>query len=124
MTEKEGKYADMMNGYPKFVVSATLEKAEWNNSKLIKRSVAEEVSKLKQQPGKDILIFGSADLVHMLMQHGLIDEYRLLVYPVVRGSGKRLLRDGSNASLKLVETKPFSSGVVLLRYAPKRKTED
>jgi dihydrofolate reductase len=117
----EAGFADRMNSLPKFVVSTTLEKVEWNNSRLIKGNVAEEVSRLKQQPGQDILVAGSATLVQTLMQHDLVDEYRLLVYPVVLGSGKRLFRDGSNATLKLVGTKTFSSGVVLLRYQPDRK---
>ena len=87
-----GEYADMMNGYPKYVVSTTLEEPlEWNNSTLIVGDVAEEVSRLKQQPGKDILIFGSGDLVDTLMRRDLIDDYRLMVFPVVLGSGQRLL---------------------------------
>lgn len=117
----EAGFADRMNSLPKYVVSTTLKKVEWNNSRLIKGNIAEQVSKLKQQPGQDILIGGSGKLVHTLIQHDLIDEYRLLVYPVVLGSGKRLFKDGSNATLKLVETKTFSSGVVLLRYQPNRK---
>lgn len=122
MTEQAGEYADMMNNYPKYVISTTLEEAEWNNSQLIKRNLTEEVNKLKQQPGKDILVFGSGDLVHTLMQHDLIDEYRLMVFPVVVGSGKRLFRDGSDRKvLKLVDTKTFSSGVVVLTYQPEKK---
>ncbi len=114
---KDGQgFADRMNNLPKHVVSKTLEKLDWNNSRQIKGNIAEEVSKLKQQPGQDILIFGSSELVRELIQHDLIDEYRLLVYPVVLGSGKHLFGDESNKTLKLVETKPFSSGVVLLRY--------
>ena len=93
---------------------------EWNNSRLIKGNVAEEVSKLKQQPGSEILIFGSGALVHALMQHDLIDEHRLLVYPVVLGNGKRLFKEGSSATLELVESRTFGSGVVLLRYQPAR----
>ena len=118
-----GEYADMMNGYPKYVVSTTLgEPLEWNNSTLIKGNVAEEVSKLKQQPGKDILIFGSGELVNTLMQHDLIDEYRLMVFPVVVGSGKRLFKHGSATTvLRLVETKTFGSGVVVLSYQPAGK---
>jgi dihydrofolate reductase len=118
-----GEYAEMMNGYPKYVVSTTLEEPlEWNNSTLIKENVAEEVSNLKQQPGQDILIFGSADLVNTLMQHDLIDEYGLMVFPVVVGSGKRLFRDGSDTTvLRLVETKTFGSGVVVLTYRPATK---
>ncbi len=119
MTEQAGEYADMMNGYLKYVVSEPLEEPlEWNNSALIRESVAEEVSKLKQQPGKDVLIFGSGELVNTLMQHDLIDEYRLMLFPIVVGSGKRLFRDGSDTkALRLVETKTFGSGVVL-SYLP------
>jgi dihydrofolate reductase len=117
----EAGFADRMNNLPKYVVSTTMQEAEWNNSRLIKENVVEEVSRLKEQPGQDILIFGSGVLVHTLMQHGLVDEYRLLVYPVVLGSGKRLFKDGSNAKLRLVEPKPFGSGVVLLTYQPDHK---
>src|SRR5689334_4248162 len=78
MTDEEG-YADRMNSLPKFVVSTTLEEVEWN-ARLIKDNIAEEVSKLKQQHGQDILIFGSGELIYTLMQHDLVDEYRLLVY--------------------------------------------
>jgi dihydrofolate reductase len=119
-TDEQG-FADRMNSLPKYVVSTTLEKPEWNNSTLIKANVAEAIAKLKQQPGQDIVIHGSNTLVRALMPHHLIDEYRLLVYPIVLGSGKRLFRDGSKATLKLVETKTFGSGVVLLRYQPDRK---
>jgi dihydrofolate reductase len=115
-----GQYSDMMNGYPKFVVSTTLEEPlEWNKSTLIKGNVAEEVSRLKQQPGKDILVFGSGDLVNTLMHHDLINEYRLMVFPVVVGSGKRLFGDGLETKiLRLIETKTFGSGVVVLSYRP------
>jgi dihydrofolate reductase len=111
----------MMNGYPKFVVSTTLEEPlEWNNSTLIKGNVAEEVSRLKQQPGSGILVFGSGDLVNTLMHHDLIDEYRLMVFPVV-GSGKRLFGETiEKRILRLVETKTFGSGVVILAYHPTR----
>ena len=117
-------FADRMNSLPKFVVSTTLEKLEWNNSRLIKENIAEEVSKLKQQPGQDILIAGSVELVYTLMRHDLIDEYRIMVHPVVVGSGKRLFRDGSQTKvLKLVDTKTFSSGIVVLSYQPAGKEE-
>ena len=117
MTDEEG-FADRMNSLPKFVVSTTLKEPnlKWNNSRLIKGDITRETSKLKQQPGQDILISGGAGLVHSLMQRDLIDEYRLLVYPVVLGRGKRLFRDESNATLKLVETKTLGSDVVLLTY--------
>jgi dihydrofolate reductase len=120
MEEQTGEYGAWMNGYPKYVASTTLEEPlEWNNSNLIQGNVTEEVSRLKQQPGKAILIFGSGDLVNMLMQHDLIDEYRIMVFPVVVGSGKRLFGDGSDTKvLELVETKTFGSGVVVLTYQP------
>jgi dihydrofolate reductase len=110
-----------MNSHPKYVVSTTPDKVEWNNSHLIKKDIAKEVSKLKQRPGQDIMVAGSSKLVHTLMQHDLIDEYWLLVYPVVLGSGKRLFGDASKATLRPVETKTFSSGVIMLRYQPTRK---
>ncbi len=124
MTDEEG-FADRMNSLPKYVVSTTLEEPlEWNNSTLIKGNIAEEVSRLKQQPGQDIAVHGSADLVNTLMQHDLIDEYRLMVHPVVVGSGKRLFKDGSDTTvLRLVETKTFSTGVVVLTYQPAGKEE-
>ena len=115
MTDEEG-FADRMNSLPKFVASTTLKEPLGWNATLIKGNIAQEVSKLKQQPGQDILISGGAGLVHSLMKQDLIDEYRLLVYPVVLGSGKRLFTDGGNATLKLVETKPMGADVVLLTY--------
>ena len=115
-------FAEKMNKLPKVVVSTTLKEVEWQNSRLIKGNIAGEVSKLKQQPGEDILIAGSSTLVRTLMQDDLIDEYRLLVYPVILGSGKRLFQDGTKTALNLMETKTFSSGVVLLRYQPDRKS--
>ena len=120
MTEQTGEYGAMMNGYPKHVVSTTLEEPlEWNNSKLVKGDLAEEVSRLKDQPGKDILVFGSGDLVNTLMQHDLVDEYRLMVFPIVLGSGKRLFGEGGDMKpLKLMATRTLGSGVVVLSYGP------
>jgi len=115
MTQEGGDFAIRMNSLPKFVATTTLDQLEWNATPL-KGDIAEEVAKLKQQPGQDLLIYGSGELVRTLMQHNLIDQYNLLVYPVVLGSGKRLFGDASNAALKLVEAKTFSSGVVLLTY--------
>ncbi len=118
MTDESG-FADRMNSLPKYVVSTTLNEATWNNSTLIKANIAEEVSRLKQQPGQDILVAGSGQLVRFLMQHGLVDEYRLMVFPIVLGGGKRLFEDGTDFSvLQLIETKTFTSGVVLLSYQP------
>jgi dihydrofolate reductase len=116
-----GVYGERMNSLPKYVVSTTLEEVEWNAS-LIKDHIAEELSRLKQQPGQNILVFGSCELVYTLTQLDLIDEYRLMVFPIILGSGKRVFRDGSEKkTLKLVETKTFSSGVVVLTYQPERK---
>jgi dihydrofolate reductase len=120
----EAGYADRMNNLPKYVVSTTLDRAEWNNSTIIKENVADEVARLKEQPGQDILIFGSGQLVNTLIRQGLVDQYNLLVYPVVLGSGKRLFADGVTAALRLVETKAFSSGVVELIYQPAAKDGD
>jgi dihydrofolate reductase len=123
MTEQAGEYADMMNGYPKHVVSRTLEEPlGWNNSSLIKGDVAEEISELKRQPGEDILILGSSSLVNDLMRYGLIDEYRLMVFPVVLGSGQRLFGDGvEETDLELVGNDSFETGVVVLTYRPADK---
>ena len=109
-------FADRFNGMPKHVASKTLKKLEWNNSHLIKGELAAAVSILKQEPGQDIVIHGSPGLIRSLMPHDLIDEYRLLVYPIVLGRGKRLFNETSQASLKLVESKVFGSGVVKLVY--------
>ncbi len=93
---------------------------EWNNSRLIKGNIVEELIKLKQQDGKDITVHGSATLVQTLIRHDLVDRYRLLVYPVVLGTGKRLFHEGTTATLKLVHTQSFSSGVAALIYEPDR----
>ncbi len=119
---RTGEFADKMNGMPKFVVSTTLDRAAWNNSTIIKSNVAEEVAKLKAMPGQDILIAGSGQLVHTLIPHDLIDEYRLMVYPVILGKGKRLFEDGnSRHALQLVEARPVGSGIMILVYHPARK---
>ena len=115
---REGKFAEHLNSTPKYVVSTTLDRAEWNNSTVIRNNVAEEVRKLKEQPGKDILVHGSLTLMQTLMEHGLVDDYNLLVFPLVRGGGKRMFKDGSTATLTLVEAKSYDTGVVLLRYQP------
>jgi dihydrofolate reductase len=122
MPRDEGGYADKMNSIAKFVVSTTLEKAEWTNSTLISGNVAEEVAKLKQQHDGDILINGSGDLIKTLMEHDLIDEYRLMVFPIVLGSGERLFADGSTlTTLRLARATPVGSdGVVVLTYEPAR----
>src|SRR6266496_1913583 len=116
-TDKEG-FADRMNKLPKYVVSTTLKEREWDDSHLIKENVAEEIAKLKQQSGQDILVAGSSVLVQTLIHHRLIDEFHLLLYPVVLGNGKRLFKDATTTNLKLANTRAFSSGVVLLSYVP------
>jgi dihydrofolate reductase len=111
-------FADHMNSVAKYVVSSTLETADWNNSTVIRGDLVEEMTKLKQQPGKDILVGGSATLVQALVRHNLVDELRLEVYPVVLGSGRRLFADSGRINLELVDTQPTSSGVILLTYRP------
>jgi dihydrofolate reductase len=113
--------APYFNSVRKYVVSTTLDRVEWNNSKLIKGNIVEEITKLKQQDGLDITVHGSATLVQTLMQHDLVDCYRLLIYPVLVGKGKRLFQAGITATLKLVEARSFSSGVAALIYEPARK---
>ncbi len=115
MTDDEG-FADRMNGLPKHVVSTTLDEVEWNNSRLIKENIAENITELKQQPGQDILVFGSGQLVQSLMEHNLVDEFRLMVFPVVLGSGKRLFQDTGRIALKRADLQMFGSGVVVLTY--------
>jgi dihydrofolate reductase len=121
MEEQTGEYGAWMNGYPKYVVSRTLqERLEWNNSTLIEGDLAEEVSRLKQQEGKDILVFGSGQLARTLMEHDLIDEYRLMVFPVVVGKGKRLFGETQELkALELVSTRQVGpDGVLILTYRP------
>ena len=120
MTDEQG-FADRMNNMPKYVVSTTLKTLEWNNSHLIADSIPDEIQKIKEMPGQNILLAGSSTLLSTLIEHDLVDEYHLLVYPLVVGSGKQLFNEGSKTTLKLVESKPFSSGVVALTYQNERK---
>src|ERR687898_1402404 len=117
---EENPVAAQMNGVRKYVVSTTLEEPlEWQNSTLIGDNVAEEISRLKEQPGKDISISGSPTLVRSLLEEDLLDELRLMVHPIVVGSGKRLFADeGDRKPLELVDSKTFSTGVVYLTYQP------
>jgi dihydrofolate reductase len=124
--EQTGEYGAWMNGYPKHVASRTLqEPLQWKNSTLIEGDVAEEVERLKQQDGKDILVFGSGQLASTLMEHDLVDEYRLMLFPVVVGKGKRLFGDvGETRTMRLVDTKPVGpDGVLILTYEPARGKE-
>lgn len=114
-------FGDLMNARPKYVVSTTLETADaWRNSTLIRADVPAAVRALKASPGMDIYVDGSSVLVHTLARADLVDEYRLLVYPLVLGSGKRLFPDGLHVPLERVETHAFPSGVTLQRYRPVR----
>ena len=118
---RTGDFADKFNNMSKYVVSTTMDEAEWSNSTVVKGDVAEEISKLKQQPGGDILVNGSVQLVRTLMENDLVDEYRLMVFPIVLGKGKRLFADGSDsASLRLVDAKPAGE-TVILTYQPAPK---
>jgi len=111
--------ADKMNNLPKIVFSKTLQEVKWNNSRLVKENIAEEISQMKQQSGKEMVIFGSGSIVSTFMQHGLIDEYRIIVNPVVLGNGNPLFKGiNGKQNLKLLRTKEFSSGKVILYYEP------
>jgi dihydrofolate reductase len=117
--QQEGEMADTMNGTAKYVVSGTLKSADWQNSTLIRRDrAATEIAELKQQPGKNIGMTGSATLVSWLLREGLLDELHLFVFPVVLGSGKRLFSNGDEQlPLKLIDSATFETGVVHLTYA-------
>jgi dihydrofolate reductase len=114
-------FGDMMNAISKYVVSTTLTSAAaWRNSTLINGNIVEQLRALKARPGKNIAIDGSSVLIHTLAQHDLIDEYRLIVYPLVLGSGKKVFADGVQTNLRLVEARPLPSGVVLTHYTVER----
>lgn len=114
--------AEKMNSLPKLVISKTLTKAGWQNTKLVKENVAEEISKLKSQSAKNIAIFGSSDLALTLMQSNLIDEFHIIVNPVILGAGKTLFKGiNKRLNLKLLRTKTFNSGNVLLCYEVAKK---
>jgi dihydrofolate reductase len=125
VSSEDQPFADYMNTAPKYVASRTLEEPlEWNNSTLIKGNLAEEIRRLKRQPGKNIGITGSVTLVRSLLQEDLLDELGLMIHPVVVGSGKRLFEErGDPKGLKLVDSKTFSTGVVYLTYQPAGKEE-
>jgi len=113
--------AGLMNSLPKIVFSRTLDQAEWDNSRLVKENVAEEVLKLKAQPGKEIAIFGSSDLAVTLAESGLIDEYRIILNPVFLGNGTPLLKGiKEKVNLKFLRARTFKSGNVLLYYEPEK----
>ena len=119
---REGEFADRFNSMPKYVVSSTLDEPEWNNSTVLKGDVAEEVGKLRREQDGDIVVHGSAQLVQELVEHDLVDELRLMVYPLVLGSGKRLFGETSDKKpLRLVDSRVVGDGVTILIYEPVRE---
>ena len=116
---RDGEFADKFNSMPKYVVSSTLDKAEWTNSTVLKGDVVDEVSTLREGAGGDVVVHGSAQLVQTLLDNDLVDELRLMVFPVVLGSGKRLFGDTSNKKpLRLVDSRTVGDGVSILVYRP------
>ena len=122
-TATDEPYASHINNTPKYVVSTTLDKVEWgkwDNPSLIKGNLAEEIARLKQQPGQNIGVSGSPTLVRSMLQNDLLDELTLMIHPVVVGSGKRLFTDGGDLKrLKLVDSKTTKTGVSILTYQPR-----
>jgi dihydrofolate reductase len=118
MEATEGEFAVRMNALPKFVASTSLQEPLPWNGMLLRGDPAVEVAQLKEQPGKDIVIYGSGQLVNALHPLGLIDEYRLMIFPVTVGDGAHLFRDGAKVELRLTDTKATSTGVVLATFAP------
>ncbi len=116
---REGDFADKFNTMPKYVVSSTLDEPGWNNSTVLKGDVAEEVAKLRRELDGDIVVHGSAQLVQTLIERDLVDELRLMVYPVVLGTGKRLFGETSDKKpLRLMDSKVVGEGVTILTYQP------
>ncbi len=116
---RKNEFADKLNSMPKYVVSSTLEKAEWNNSTVLRGDLVAEVSKLRQESSGDIVVHGSAQLVQTLIEHDLVDELRLMVFPVVLGTGKRLFGDTSDKKrMRLASSKTVGDGVVILIFQP------
>jgi len=110
-------FAEMMNNYRKVVFSRTLQNTAWNNSRLVKANLRREIARLKQQPGKDMIIYGSRSIVTALMRSGLVDEYELWVHPVLLGKGKPLFPGQPHMrQLRLMRTRSFASGVIILYY--------
>jgi dihydrofolate reductase len=113
----EGELADKFNAMPKYIVASTLEDPEWNNSTVLEGDVVEEVSRLRQAPGGDIVVHGSPQLVQTLLEHDLIDELRLMVFPVVLGKGKRLVGETSDKKrLRLTDSRTVGDGIAILVY--------
>ncbi len=120
--KRDGEFADKFNNMPKYVVSSTLDNPEWTNTTVLKGDVADEVAKLKREQDGDIVVHGSVQLAQTLLEHDLVDELRLMVFPVVLGSGKRLFGETSDKKpLKLVDSKVVGDGVAILVYQPVRQ---
>jgi len=121
-SSEKGEIADFMNTIPKIVFSKTMKKAEWNNTTLVKGNAVEEVAKLKRQSGKNMFVFGSANLSSTLLEHDLFDEINLALAPVILGRGNPLFKASPDRlKMKLLEARPLKSGGVILRYEPERK---
>ena len=118
---RTGEMADMFNSFPKHVVSTSLQKAEWNNSAIINANVSTEIKTMKDKQGKNILVFGSYKLLQTLMTENLIDEYKIYVYPLTLGTGKRLFEEGAaGQNFKLIASKSFATEVLALTYEQKK----
>ena len=116
---RDGEFADKFNSMPKYVVSSTLKDPDWTNSTVLDGDVAEEVSQLREEVDGEIVVHGSAQLVQALVEHGLVDELRLMVFPVVLGTGKRLFGEtGDKRRLRLADSKTVGDGVAILTYEP------
>lgn len=113
-----GEVADFMNAAPKYVFSRTLKKSGWSNTQVFDADASETIARLKRESAKDIFLFGSADLAATLIPRGLIDEFRIALNPVVLGGGTPLFKPGEKVKLKLLDSRPLSTGVVILRYVP------
>jgi dihydrofolate reductase len=118
VTDADDEIAHALNTRPKYVASRSLTDPSWDGTTVLGADVAAEVAKLKAQPGRELLVVGSSELAQTLMAHGLVDEYRLMVHPVVLGGGKKLFRDGAAIPMHLVDVRASTSGLVLLTYRP------
>jgi dihydrofolate reductase len=117
VTDPDDPIASRLNSLPKHVASRTLKEVTWSGSTLIEGDVVEAVAELKRQPGRELQVHGSGNLAQTLIEHGLVDEYRLLTYPVVLGAGRRLFADGARpAALRLIESRTTSTGVTIAAY--------
>jgi dihydrofolate reductase len=124
MEAETGEFGVRMNTYPHYVVSSTLESAGWGDTTIVKGDIHGQIAELKEQDGRDILMYGYGPLAHDLLRHGLLDEVRVWLHPIFAGHGEKenlIFRDGSNIPLELAETKQLSSGVIILSYRPAAK---